>query len=196
MALLSNYPSEALRRLPIIYIEDVCFMDSLHIVVWLMICEKEHVITSWDVYLLICSVISLCETDNIYDNGNHEEDQNDCVLVLKIRALYGGMKGDIEMLKNVKCNKIIATNYPKKIEYSHHIEILDEAIDFHPFPGLLNYISKNSGVELGLIKRMIWIAESGVNLRKKESIEESDKIQNTNEWFIIKKWLTRYRGRV
>ena len=36
LALIQKDPMELLRRLPIIYIEDVCLMDSYSIVVWLM----------------------------------------------------------------------------------------------------------------------------------------------------------------
>jgi hypothetical protein len=40
LAIIQKVPIELLRRLPIIYIEDVCLMDSYSIPVWLMMAEK------------------------------------------------------------------------------------------------------------------------------------------------------------
>ena len=42
LALIQVAPMELLRRLPIIYIEDVCLMDSYSIVMWLMIADKAY----------------------------------------------------------------------------------------------------------------------------------------------------------
>ena len=42
LVLIQMAPMELLRRLPIIYIEDVCLMDSYSIVVWLMMADKDY----------------------------------------------------------------------------------------------------------------------------------------------------------
>ena len=42
LVLLQCAPMELLRRLPIIYIEDVCLMDSYPIIIWLMMADRDY----------------------------------------------------------------------------------------------------------------------------------------------------------
>jgi hypothetical protein len=164
IALLSKSPTELFRRLPIIYIEDVCLMTSFPIVVWFMMTDKEYIIKKLDVFILANIIISLCDTNEVYDDPsgdtipgedydcqeglyiNKPNENDDAILALKIRSKYGGMKGDMEMLKEAidhykRGRIIVETEWLDKIEYSHTVEVLPEAIDFHPYPNILKDIN-------------------------------------------------------
>jgi len=157
IAIIQKQPIELLRRLPIIYIEDVCLMDSFSIVVWLMMAEKEHTLDNNDIDILLHIVKSLCETYTYYDNSNdHTKDfelthknllgfkNSDAILSIYYRSLYGGMNGDMTMLRNsvyyysddfidIKKTVYNSINY---IEFDNNLAIIPEAIDFHPYPPL------------------------------------------------------------
>ena len=60
LVLIQCAPMELLRRLPIIYIEDVCLMDSYPIVVWLMMADRDYIINNDDIDKLLNIIHSLC----------------------------------------------------------------------------------------------------------------------------------------
>jgi hypothetical protein len=202
LAILQKEPMELLRRLPIIYIEDVCLMDSYSIPVWLMMADKDYTITTTDIDIILNIVNSLCNckdyfdfrgNDNVY-NFSHEslqdyENYND-LLSIYYRSEYGGMKGDIQMLKTSIDYYI---NNPSKIQKTLYdcidynkidtqIEILVEAIDFHPFPQMLNILSRITKLDKQIIKECIWFVESGYNIRKPLTIESSKLYEERNDW--------------
>jgi len=213
ITMLSKSSTELFRRLPIIYIEDVCLMTSFPIVVWFMMTDKEYIIKNLDVFILVNIIISLCDTDEVYDDPSfditteEEEDlfginkpneNDDAILALKIRSKYGGMKGDMEMLKEAidhyKRGRIIVdTEWSDKIVYSHNVEVLPEAIDFHPYPQMLRDINKATHIQCELVKKTIWLAESGVNYRKPHTIILSDNAKKSSVWPKIKKALDEWR---
>jgi hypothetical protein len=213
LALISKSPTELFRRLPIIYIEDVCLMTSFPIVVWFMMADKEYVIKKLDVFILLNIIISLCCTDEVYDDPSTlaeepsiltEEcqediyDKNDAILALTIRSKYGGMKGDMEMLKKAidhykRGRIIVETEWLDKIVYNHNVEVLPEAIDFHPYPKLLQDINKSTYIQSDLVKKTIWLAESGVNYRKPYTLILSDNAKKSSVWPKIKRELDEWR---
>jgi hypothetical protein len=212
ITMLSKSSTELFRRLPIIYIEDVCLMTSFPIVVWFMMTDKEYIIKNLDVFILANIIISLCDTDEVYDDPSfdittEEEDlfginkpneNDDAILALKIRSKYGGMKGDITLLKEAivhyKRGRIIVdTEWSDKIVYSHNVEVLPEAIDFHPYPQMLRDINKATHIQRELVKKTIWLAESGVNYRKPHTIILSDNAKKSSVWPKIKKALDEWR---
>jgi hypothetical protein len=81
LAILQKEPMELLRRLPIIYIEDVCLMDSYPIVVWLMMADKDYGrLSKTDIDIILNIVNSLCNCmdyfpyiknaiEDLYDNS-------------------------------------------------------------------------------------------------------------------------------
>jgi hypothetical protein len=203
LAILQSKPMEFLRRLPIIYIEDVCLLDSYPIVIWLMMADKDYILTKTDIHILLNIVNSLCNYKDYYDDRekqdhsfsfSHEslqdyENYNE-ILGLYYRSEYGGMKGDMIMLKNAikyyinNPTKIKKTIYDS-IDYDKintNIEILVEAIDFHPYPQLLNILSKITLIDKNVIKELIWFVESGYNIRKPFTIESSKQYEKKIEW--------------
>ncbi len=212
--LLSVDPTSLLRRLPIIFIEDVCLTDAFPIVVWMMMADKDYTLKDYDKRLILSIVASLCEIDEWYDNrGNLDGDQTytheslqslpnaDYLLSLYYRMLYGGMKGDMKMLNNAigfyKDREIFHSELNDSYNYNLNetITIIPEAIDFHPYPYLLSYIKKCTDVEKDRVKELIWFAESGVNVRKPYTLENREKYTNQEEWSMVKKSLDGFRER-
>lgn len=223
LAILQKNPLELLRRLPIIYIEDVCLMDSYPIIVWLMMADKEYSLTNTDYDIILNIVKSLCECKEYYESEPFEKDpgysremlekyensEGPCVLrdsliSIYIRSNYGGMKGDIELLKSSigyyikNPKKIVKTKY-NTIDYENiekNIKLLDESIDFHPFPQMLNYLSKHTNLNKSTIKKCIWFVESGYNSRKSLTIELSNKYKESIEWNKIKEHISSIRHKM
>jgi len=214
LAIIQKKPLEFLRRLPIIYIEDGCLLDSYPIVVWLMMADKDYILTTTDVDILLNIVNSLCHYKDYFDDRekikkkplfSHEslQDYENChdLLALFYRSEYGGMKGDMQMLKNAISYYI---DYPSKtrktlygwIDYAKidtNLEILVEAIDFHPYPQMLPILSRMTQLEKDLIKEFIWYAESGYNIRKPFTLESSKKYIERREWHRISSCLESVR---
>jgi hypothetical protein len=217
LAIIQKEPLELLRRLPVIYIEDVCLMDSYSIVVWLMMAEKEHPLDINDIDILLHIVKSLCETQTFYDYSNdytkdfelthknlQDLENRDAILAVYYRSQYGGMKGDMLMLRNSvyyyseRPSEIEKTVYDciNYAELGVNLDIILEAIDFHPFPQMLQTLVKQTNLDNNDIKQFIWFVESGVNIRKQITIDQSREY-STNEnwkiWKIIKSKLGRVR---
>jgi len=210
VGLLAANPIEALRRLAIIYIEDVCLMDSYPIVIWLMMADNAHQMTAVDIFLLCCIIESLVKTDRVIDTSGDRsyktdtskkasEYENPAVRALYYRTLYGGMKGDIAMLKSAVefydeyPKEIVETIWPDSIRFSNEIPIIPEAIDFHPYPNILYDISAIKKIKINVIKNIIWIAESGVNVRKPETMEASRVALTSAIWIEIRELLYQLR---
>lgn len=224
LALIKKDPIELLRRLPIIYIEDVCLLDSYPIIVWLMMADKQYKLTNYDIILILEIVNHLCNVHSYYDdNINHKCDRHsfelshtslqnfdhrDCLLALFYRSQYGGMKGDMLMLRNSiyyysdNPSEIQETcyNFTDLHNISSSVQILNEAIDFHPLPHLLvqikNKIDSDTNINEQDIKMCIWFSESGVNMRKRNTIQKSEEMQKTQLWKLIKPNLDFLRKRI
>ena len=211
LALLQQHPTKLLRRLPIIYVEDVTVMDSFPMVVWWMMAEKEYRLTEIDMEYILNMVWSLAIHTTYYENDRvtervpytHEQLQTyenaDSLLALYYRSLYGGMKGDITMLLNAieyfKDKPIESTVYhrvdPSII--SCDIVMLMESIDFHPFPQILSMIQLKTKMNKDKIKEFIWYAESGINMRKPQTLQSAKEYRAQWEWRVITKFLDEAR---
>ena len=119
--MLSIDPNSLLRRLPIIFIEDVQINSSLTEIIWYMIAtSKKYILSDNDVNRVL-SIISILarlnyreyikknndiEIDNIQDYidqipDNYYHNNFDYIWGLLIRYLYGGMKCDKLLILNV-----------------------------------------------------------------------------------------------
>lgn len=211
LAIIQKDPIEFLRRLPIIYIEDVCLFDSYPIPVWLMMAEKEHRLDAADINILLHIVKNLCECGHYYDDvpdytkpfelTHRTLKDSDTLLSLLYRSEYGGMKGDMKMLRNSiyyyfdHFSEIHKTIYGT-IDYANYdarLQIIEQAIDFHPFPQLITMIAKQTGLDNEVIKRTIWFAESAINVRKQFTMDNSAEYTGTEAWKIIRPKLTSAR---
>jgi hypothetical protein len=197
LAIIQKDPIQLLRRLSIIYVEDVCMIDSFPIVIWLMMADSNYKMTSCDICIILQIVYSLCCCSHYFDfdvgdageacnmDYTHELlEKENCyneVLCLHYRRLYGGLKGDMKLLLNaIK----FYVQYPQKIiqyqfldsipcSINRMVQILPESVDFHPFPGMISFIRKKTSIDEQLIRDCIWFAESAYNIRKPHTMEAS-----------------------
>lgn len=197
LALIQSSPVEFIRRLSIIFIEDVEANEDLVFIVWLTVADKYYRWTSTDILYLLNAVYYIttetdCLPESIRDTCNihytlHElvgiKNVSDTVLCIKLREMYGGMKGDMNMLEcavvhylsnSVKSSKI--TSQPLAIREDSILQklyIIDDAIDFHCFPTMLREIRVASQYkyEENEIQKCIWYTCSGINVRKPWTIE-------------------------
>lgn len=224
LLLLKYDPQAFFRRLPIIFIEDVCLLTSFPVIVWFMMAGNEYKLTNTDVSIIVNIIEQLCSTEKYYDDDESDKSYNkvdllnpvnlqcsegyDCLLALFYRAQYGGMKGDINMLHN-------AINYYKvhpeeivsiecrvsKLKPDYEFKIIPEAIDFHPIPYLLTYIKdklyKNYVITIteDEVKSLIWFAHSAENYRKISVHMKSDEVKRSVIWGYIERELTKFRSK-
>lgn len=214
-ALLKTSRTEFFRRLAIIYIEDVCLQDSYPIIVWLMMAGNDYMLRPTDYYIILNIVTNLCECSSCYEETISEpayiktnvelQDTShgrDCLLALYYRFLYGGMGCDMAMLSSAishyleRPGAIFVTNYSNLsiILGDIYLTILDEAIDFHPFPHMLYYISNRTGMPKERVKQLIWEAESAYNIRKPAIISRSKRVKDQTDWAIICPHLSTFRA--
>eukprot|EP01036_Dinobryon_divergens_P023902 gene23902-32298_t len=224
LLLLQREPMEFLRRLPILYVEDVALMDSIPICIWLLMADKEYSLTSTDITLLLDIVRRLCECSQFYEDSSDEdvppmkhEDieasaQADAILAVHYRSLYGGMKGDMRMLRRAVYHY---KNHPEEVQRhgefqpidwtllfppsaaasSPAITILPAAIDFHPFPQLIGVLQQQTGLQDGeRIKSCIWLADSALNGRKASTVEAARQCRASADWKRIRPHIDRARA--
>ena len=208
---------ELLRRLPIITIEDVCLIKGTATIVWLMMAAKSNISMS-EINFILRYVDALCFESNVFFNNKSiramktshiQIAKNAELAALNIRASYGGMKGDMQMLmravkyyqKTVIAEalelpdpmvRIPELELPKIV--SHDFILLSEGIDFHPYPWILSYIFNKTNIPKDQIKSIIWNAESGPNNRKSWTIEKQIIAKNEDIWLIISEYLEQARN--
>ena len=183
---------EFIRRIIIISIEDVSFLDNTPFLVWCMLSCTNFQINNEMIQYLLTTVYQLSVSKK-WLNINKidvmpQYDINDILkFSLLIRSEYGGLKGDMKMI-NYLCsnditNKMIIKVPRKKLTVNrllHKSDILMQSIDFHISSKLIPYISENTQIkDHELIKKLIWFNNSAYNVRKSNISFEKDK------WKII-----------
>lgn len=195
-------PTQFLRRLAIIFVEDVMITKHYSTIIWLMIAvssnkfklqlhHKEWLLglihiacdCPWrDTYLkpkistekLPQTIMS--ELKKIQNPENYAT-----ILSILIRAGYGGMHGDTKMLlkaaftwtkrfqKNEENYQDYYNQNNRTISYSvlplQKEQWLLEAIDFHCFPKMLQWISEKENIPEDYLKHLIWNFHSKTNKR-------------------------------
>ena len=179
-------PNEFIRRLPIIMIEDSDIFSFFPSIIWYMVVlSKGYKLTEIDVNWLLKCVKKIANCKSKFNYNNLEESEilkentnifNNCLL---LRINYGGMKGDLSMLKktstiiedyNIINKKIKLKN--KKINKNLKLnDVLAVGMDFHVHPKILydiqNLLNKNKKIHMSipLIKSWMWQTRSGINNR-------------------------------
>lgn len=211
---------EFIRRLPIIMIEDVSLHESFTTILWLMIAfsstsfKAHQYIYEWllGVVHLLCNMNekdsvsknetlvnqNIADTLNSYLNLNSEKNIS-LLYSFHLRCAYGGMNGDMIMLKSY------AEKWYERFQNSIQcdkrpirpiiINVMDldlglwdlSAIDFHCNSRLLDIIEKKypeySKEEL---KKIIWVHSSSINRR-----DSSRNIWRIDDWNIIKDYVQK-----
>lgn len=218
-SLLCVEPLALLRRLPIIVIEDVCLIEGYSNIIWLMMAFKDYSITRDDFRLLSNYISCLCCTSRYYYQDKqmelpeitHEKiiswnsPIEDELLGLFYRHQYGGMKGDLDMLRNAiyyyKDNQEIVRidridNEIIEILLTIDSDFINSSIDYHPYPDVINqiYDSLHGVITKDRIKKVIWYTESSNNYRKRYILERSYKEKISEEWSLIKPILKKIRN--
>lgn len=215
MYLLATDRIAIFRRFPIIMIEDVCVMDSFPILVWFMISADSYQLTTEDIHILCDILNAMIDTDTVFHNDKSVKahtpkresiEDSDVLLALYYRRQYGGMKGDMAMLDRGMAyylknpSEVVVTQfrseYPVDVPPIVAPGIILEAIDFHPYPGMLTYVSKATGYETDVVKRFIWFVDSAYNVRKPWTVENRKKYLCQTEWKKIETSVERFRSRV
>jgi len=185
MEMIKLDSNDFIRRLAIIMIEDSDIFSFLPTIIWFMVAiSKKYQLTISDVeYLLGCvRSITKCSTKFDYDNikeaivlESNDNIYNNCLL---LRINYGGMKGDMVMLK--KTIKVIEhyniiTKKVKPLKIKKRCLRLEKALsvgmDFHvSFKILYNiqdFMKKNRNIYLDIttLKKLMWNNRSSVNSR-------------------------------
>lgn len=211
LLLLQRDPMKLLRRLPIVYIEDVCLMDSYSLLVWWMMAGEAYVLTSVDIECILQCVLQLCTHMHAYEADRSPRDHSllpslvkqgsDAVLAVYYRSRYGGMKGDMWMLEAAveyylehPC-EIVPAEFPPLDPswFQVPMEILPQAVDFHPFPKILATIATKTQLEERVIKEFIWFVDSAINVRKPATLDQSMEYAEKEEWPWIESVLARLR---
>lgn len=200
-----------LRRLPIIAIEDVDLIIGTSIIVWFMMVGNNYQLTERDVRIILGYVSNLCEINTYveYDRTNKKEheinhktiaelkcekshtnyDIKDELFALYYRTLWGGTKGDMNMLRSVLRTycvqelqvkqgiKLFDNEIPEQLEINLENPLfLPQAIDFHCYPWILKKISTQTKFDENKIKELIWNCQSSLNVRKTDIQENAAKI--------------------
>jgi len=200
LAMLQREPIQLLRRLPIIFVEDVCLTDSFPIVIWLLMADKQYKMTNHDIDILLQIVYSLCVCSRYFDDRELNCQVEYTHEMLETNT-YGGMRGDIQLLKNSishyekNPSNIVRYSFIERypFEIGLHVPIIKEAVDFHPYPNMLESIHKKTRIDKTFIKTCIWFAESGFNVRKQYTIDLSHEYKNKREYYLLVPHLEQFR---
>lgn len=113
-------PSDILRRLPIVAIEDVELITGTSVIVWLMMTISKRPLTALDIRHVLGYVERLVQTDNTFRHdksqpsrgaktthqtivsacgGSEHPDALSELLALHYRIAFGGMPGDMQMMQ-------------------------------------------------------------------------------------------------
>jgi len=183
-------PIELFRRLPIILIEDSClhaFFPSL--VLYSVAYEYIDPVYDDMIYrhtrrvildtlenkmhqrTLVYSEVTEDLQDDFFER--YEKSNDPFRLCLLIRYCYGGLAGDLRMIRRfMKAKSLFYTEAGvEKIDLIKEETYLLTAVDFHVFPSLLDELQKellkhNISVERDMIQSAIWNIRSRTNFRE------------------------------
>lgn len=180
--LLRYAPQDVLRRLPVIAVEDVAVADDLPRIVWLMAAHSHgYVLTEEDRLFVLSFAGSLARFPRriIAEEGDTAwtvlelRDTNDIQFACVVRAAYGGMSCDVELLSSVAKTTCLETMPAIQVEPNDYLrELLNRldlalehrllpAVDFH-VSDILSAIPQISSEKA---KNAMWTYWSGVNVR-------------------------------
>ena len=176
-------------------VEDVSITDNMDFIMWLMIGFPNFKWTNEITRYLLLTVYSLCVSKKtLIINDLREKNiskerfefsiQHKILRPILIRYEYGGLRGDMRMLRNILLdnndfnNSVIKVSR-KKIVLNRNIcetDFIKASIDFHITKRMIRYIiDKSSLCDEELVKNLIWYNSSGINYRKPAKIYQKDK---------------------
>ena len=179
--------TKLIRRLGIIVIEDKLAGLDLHYstLIWLTAVApfRNKELEQW----VFNYVLFLCDQTfkELTTIDRAKEAKSQISKSIKLRSFYGGMKGDMNLLKTAihhysetKFLDLKSLPLAKTKPLKH---LLWYAADFHCFPDILNLLSMEFGYSKEELKKIIWFNSSGLRKgvsTKKYKKEVWDKIKN------------------
>lgn len=207
---------ELYRRLPIISVEDTSLVEGTATIVWLMMAGERGPMLSKTAEFIMRYVSTLCDCANYFPNrfgecsSSHSElvtgsQYGNDIASLRVREAYGGMKGDMRLLNNAIAyyhgdpSKVCRLSddikqLPKSINFDHIV--IAEAIDYHPCPWILKKLAEKTTLDQGTIKAAIWVGDSGMNVRKKWTIERQNVMRNDEDYIAVSYHLRMIRSNI
>ncbi len=186
LQLLAQDPSEALRRIAVILLEDSTLQVWSYVyVIWLMYAVgKGYILREGDLQVIMDALATACEANVRYDLEEEPEgvmvqvpeDKALGYYAIMLRAGAGGMAFDVGFLKRLAGRFIrgqlvieeevlsVELNDIELFDVKEHL--LDEAIDFHCCPDILHY----PGYTMAEMKAGIWWHWSSHNTRALEPL--------------------------
>ena len=188
-------PTALLRRLPIIAVEDVTLIQGTSVIIWMMMVNRGY-LYEIEIKYIMNYVVALCKVEEVFVMEDPKEldieINNDEVKALSIRIAYGGMPCDIKMLKSAVqvFNRDPIVDVMESMEEVPDLvqwktQLLMSAIDYHPYPWIVKYISRRSKQTEETVKSLIWNGESAYNNRKPETIRASIETKDSDGWWLI-----------
>ena len=208
------------RRFPIICIEDSSMHLNLNVVYWFMMYGTTSILTKCHIRYILGLVVLVAKskyTDGDYSDINTDKfnfraewintsdipDSNKRNILFGIltRISYGGMKGDMSLLKRTYLTfktKFINNDIDQYLLEKHQsikitrylslYDILPEAVDFHCYPKILEKLNKlHPEIDTAAIKKLIWNNSSSINIRYGNYNKYNENIMKDERWTKIKK---------
>ena len=199
-----------LRRIPIIAIEDVAPVQGMEVCIWMMIAHsKGFVLSKSHLEYLAGFVKSITEYPRKVRNykelpdedkiaPNLTEDTKVLIECLALRRSYGGMKGDMRMIRiledHLKKGKQEILGMDVAEVSVESITILDRgeswvpaAIDFH-VSGIARKLADSKKVDEARIRRLMWCNSSSLNYRQKPKPIAKEWTGMEEQYIILAKW--------
>jgi hypothetical protein len=209
--LLRQDPIEALRRIPIILVEDTqLHPESYDLIVWLMVAHsKGYALTVEDEELILSAMTTSLFSETRYAlKIEHDSEIDVDGFSLALRSAYGGMKGDqaflLRLAKRVNSLDTLTEWIPVPKFPSFSVEqMIPESIDFHCCGSIISWCAQNIHIPLDSIREAIWWHWSSPNVRKIVDLESTDsekavhnelihRISTQNDYMMLEKWLQTY----
>ena len=196
MHLLDLDAINILRRLPIVMVEDVMFLEQFNATMWLMMAYPFRGLTTDDREWLLGTVDRMARVtweDALYEEAPDDwvpDPADPCVGAIAMRRAYGGMFGDIDLLRHVawtwrkryqerkpgfalNLQRLSSCTVPVKLGSVKPLlrsEFLLAAVDHHctPITALLPKSITNP-------RQMIWDCSSSINYRMRLDFSHHDK---------------------
>lgn len=211
--LLRQDPIEALRRIPVILVEDAqLHPESYDLIVWLMAAHsKGYALTVEDEQFILSATTTALFSDIRYAlKIEHDSEIGLEGFSLALRSAFGGMKGDQAFLLRLakRANSLDTLSewipVPKFPQFSVE-QMIPESIDFHCSGSLISWCAQKIHLPLDSIQEAIWWHWSSPNVRKivyldNDSIASEEaihhelikRISTQNSYMMLEKLLETY----
>jgi len=161
-------PIQLIRRLLIIMVEDVVFVENWFQTLCWLTCQKQFSERQAEWIMGVVYWLCLYHKKHVY-SGCLSRNLN---LSIKLRKKYGGMKFDMNLISNLRTgiinkeHKYIKLTSIPDFEIDPRNKTSKSAIDFH-ISKINYYVEDKTGIDKEIVKTLIWKFRSSFNCREK-----------------------------